>query len=525
MITHTATIRRASHYFTIENPTRAMYPVIYRFSAQYTQVSWERDPRTGRSRYTPTKTYALYCDQGREFRFHRNQFDEFMRELEASHVPVSSYTIVDVPMYEPEKIELKRSEGWELYDGQVKAKKFVLDDWRQNPWDNRNALLMMPMGTGKTKTASDIAVDLGTRIAVFVAGKYVNKWVKDLQENLDLTRKDIVAIQGSDILQRCTLYKDSGYEIPKAFVISLQTLNIWLKIYSNDPNDPRLEAYGCKPEEFMEVLKIGMALFDEAHEQPHMVYKVCCYLNVPIAVQLTATLLTKDQILRRVQGMMFPQHRRFTEIKMKQYITSHSCVYQIYDYENSRIQTTEYGRNSYSHAAFEKSILKHKRLKRQYIEMVMKLVEDSYVKRRVPGDKLAIFVSTLVMADELVEEIQARFPNFDTRRYMPSTGDPYENAIDADIRVTTVIASGTALDIPGLRVSILLISMDSPNANMQTLGRLREIKHRTENTDVHFYYVFCSSIPKQVQYHQNKVDLYSDRILEHKKELLDTLYP
>lgn len=524
-IVHHATIKVATHYFTVENPTPAMYPVIYRLSANYTQVTWEKNPATGRFRPMPSKTFAIYAHDGRQFRFHKNQYDEFMKELRNAFVPESSYQIEEVPLYEPAKIDLKKNGDWELYEEQVKAQDFVLEPFYTNPDGNRSRLLAMPTGSGKTKTACAIAVKLGVRFAVYVAAKYVDKWVKDLQDNLDLKRSEILAVQGGDILQRTTLYPGSKYEIPKAFVLSETTMNNWFKQYEISPNNPVLEAYECKPYDFFQHLGIGFVIYDEAHEQPHMVYKTFCYLNAPLAVPLTATLLTKDPTLRKIQSMMFPHHLRFTEIKPKKYITTHSCSYQIYDFERSKIQTTEYGRNSYSHNAFERSILRHPKLKKQYLQRIVDILEMGYMKHRVPGDKVRIYIYSTVMADAVIAFLKERYPDFDIRRYMPASGDPYENVLDAEIGVTTAIAAGTAVDIDRLRDSIMTISIDSPNACVQSLGRLREIKFRDHDTDVHFWYMFCSSIPKHVEYHQNKLDLYKERILEHRDELLETIFP
>jgi len=54
---------------------------------------------------------------------------------------------------------------------------------------------------------------------------------------------------------------------------------------------------------------------------------------------------------------------------------------------------------------------------------------------------------------------------------------------------------------------------------------LREMKHRTEHNDVHFYWVYCSMIPKQQDYHHNRTALLADRTLAQKQLYLGTLYP
>ena len=223
--------------------------------------------------------------------------------------------------------------------------------------------------------------------------------------------------------------------------------------------------------------------------------------------------------------MMFPHFKRYDKVKMKCYITSHACVYHIMNFAISGIQTTEWGQTMYSQVAFERSILskRHKKLREQYLRMIADLTEEAYISRYVEGDKLAIFVGSKAMAEEVVAALKIRYPHLDIRTYLQE--NDYSDLLDPDIRVTTILSAGTAHDIPNLRSAIMTINIDSPVANLQTFGRLREMKHREKDNDVHFYYLYCSSIPKQVEYHENKLKLLADRVLSQKKEFLGTLYP
>lgn len=373
--------------------------------------------------------------------------------------------------------------------------------------------------THNTVTALAAAATLKYRFAVVVLASYVDKWIGDISEILKIDKSEIAAIRGSDALQRCTRYPESDLPIPKAFVISISTIANWYKFYEERRDHPSLEAYSCKPWEFFSHLGIGTVIFDEVHQHPHAVYRIYTYLHAPRTISLSATLLTKDPTLQKVQVMMFPHHRRYDKLKLKRYITVHACAYQISNFINSHIRTTEYGQNSYSQTAFEKSILKHRNLSKQYLDMIADLVQSSYIEGKMEGDKLAIFVGSAKMADAVVGILKKRFSGLDIRTYLER--DPYENAIVPDVRVSTILSLGTAVDIPQLRVSIMTNSIESPIANVQTLGRLRELKDR----DVRFYYLYCSTIPKHQEYHLKKIDLFSSRVKEHKQLFLRTLYP
>lgn len=388
--------------------------------------------------------------------------------------------------------------------------------------------------THNTVTALVTTARIQQRFAVVVLAGYVDKWIGDIQECLEIDESEIGVISGGkdrrgknrnggDLLVRSTLYPGSNLPIPKAFVISLNTITRWYGMYEENRKHPALEEYDCMPWDFWRHLGIGTVIFDEIHQHFHAVYRTHTYLHVPQTINLSATLISKDPTIRRVHGMMFPQEKRFEKIKMKRYITTWACVYQIHDFNQSKLQTTDYGSTTYSQNAFEMSILRHKTIRPQYLNMLLDLIKKAYLDRYHKGDKLIIFVGRSMMAHKLVEEIKKKWPAFDTRTFLE--GDPPENMHEPDIRVTTVISGSTAHDIANLRVAIMTNSIDSPVANLQAFGRLREMKHRTEHNDVHFYWVYCSMIPKQQDYHHNRTALLADRTLAQKQLYLGTLYP
>lgn len=515
MSLHT-TIEKFSHHFVVKNPTNTIFPILYTFSSQYTQFGMVYDAKSRKQKWRPVKTFAVYVDRGKEFRFHIGQYAEFIKALEGRYVDKTTYSIIDHADYVADDVVLELQDGWALYENQEAARSFIVDNMSR---ENNSPLLLMPTGSGKTSVSLITTAELGKRFALIVLATYVDKWVSDIATILKVDRSEIAVIQGSDALARATNYPDSGLTIPKAFVISLTTITKWYKTYEESRNHPKLDNYACMPYDFCEHLGIGTVIFDEAHQHPHAVYKVFTYLHVPKVISLSATLLSKDPTLMRVQSMMYPRQRRFDEIQPERYITVHACVYQIPEFHRARIQTVEHGRTSYSHVAFEKSLLNHRTVWPQYKEMLLDLIDVAYFNEKMEGDKLAIFVGSKKMASVLVEVLKKRHPKLDIRTYIE--GDDYANMIDPDIRVTTIISGGTAVDVPGLRATIMTNSIESPISNVQTLGRLRKLKDR----DTHFYYLYCSSIPKQVDYHEKKVELFKMRVKEQKQHYLGNIYP
>jgi superfamily II DNA or RNA helicase len=373
--------------------------------------------------------------------------------------------------------------------------------------------------THNTVTSMAAVARRGKRFAVIILGGYVDKWIGDITGILELEKKQIAIVQGTDSLIRSTLYPGSDVPTPPAFIISINTIQKWYKLYEENHRNPKLEEFGCKPWEFFEHLGIGTVVFDEAHQHPHAVYKCFAYMHVPLAVSLSATMLTKNPVLKKVQSMMYPLSARFEEIKMGRYITSWQCVYQITDFDRSRLRTTEWGSTSYSHVAYEQSILEHRTVLPQYLKMLVNLVKSTYIKEYIEKDKAIIFVARKSTAELLQKVFKKEWPERDIRTYLQEDG--YENVIEADIIISTVLSGGTALDIPNLRRAYLTIAIDSPNSNAQVLGRLRNLKDR----DVHFYWLTCSTIAKHEDYAAAKVELFKDRTKEQKRCFLATIVP
>lgn len=355
------------------------------------------------------------------------------------------------------------------------------------------------------------------RIAIVVLAGFVDKWVGDLQKCTDIQLNEICVVSGSDGLERSSNYPGSGLAMPKAFVISLNSVGRWLTNHEAQPDDDPLPGFSSSPDKYFEHLGVGTIIFDEVHMHPHAIYRIFSYVHVPKTIALTATLETKDPVLRKVQSTMFPKSERFDEIKMKQYIDVVACNYQIAELGRTKIRTSEYGSNSYSQTAFEKSIISDRVVYPQYMKMVIDLIRESYIDKRETGDKLIVFTGTKEMATRLLETSKRLWSTLDIRTYLE--GDPFENVIVPDIRFTTVIGGGTAIDIPQLTVAIMTNSIDSPNANLQALGRLREIPGKATT----FYYLYSPTLKKQRDYHESKKTLFTGRVKSHGEKMLPAI--
>lgn len=501
-------------HFVVLNSNPELTKLLYSLAAEYTQYQMQYDPIRRKQVWRPYKTFALCIGHEEEFRFHINQYPYVERAFRQQKVMMTGIKLFYHDADEGDYADIPIRENWVLKDYQEEASGFVM----AKPAERGIPLIAMPMGKGKTVTSVVTASRLGRRLGVLVLARYIEKWQKDILAITELTKKEIITINGGKALVDAShgeLTLKNG-ELPPVFIISLNTLSVWIKAYCESRDSRQLEEYGCTLPEFISKLGIGTMILDEAHQHLFAVYRAFCFMNVKHPMALTATMRHKDETTSNIQKMMFPSRDRFEKIKMDLYIGHIAASYQVMNFDNSRIETTERGSNRYSQTAFEESILKNYRIAGQYLDKILRLVDIAYIQKHKPGDKLIIFVGRASMAHAVCKAIKKKYPDYDTRPYLEP--DPYENAMESDIRVTTILSAGTALDIPDLRAAINTNNVDSEQANLQALGRLRDLKD--PERDVRYYTLYCTNIKKQVEYHFNRKELFDDGWVAYQKDLM-----
>lgn len=503
---HRFKIRLGTHFFTISNLNDRLTGIVLKFCTRFITYGYVRT--NNKMERKASKVFAGRTRSGSEYRFHIGQYPAFVKLLEYNFIFSDSYDVEDLPTYKPSTINVKLNPKFELRDYQTECIDFLV---RNDFDDNHSRLVSLATGLGKSLIAAAAVSKIGLRTAIVILPQYMEKWASDLTNNLLIKPKDIMLVQGSDQLKGIiSLGLENKLDI-KFIIISLTTYQNFIKSYDED-KDVTIDIYGCSPEDFFKVLKVGILTIDETHQHIHGVYKLLSHTNGPKVIGLSGTLISDDPTIDNIHKIIFPKEIRFDKIKMEKYIKVRAVSYFFNNIAQARIRTTSYGTNAYSHVEFEKSLLKNKEAKRNYFKLIDSLVVDGYISEYMKGDRLVIFAATIKMCDELLQYFKTKYSHrFDIRRYVED--DPYANAIDSDIRITTIQSCGTAMDIPNLRAAVMTVSIQSPVANLQSLGRLRKLKDR----DVKFYYCYCGNIPKQVDYHKKRMELFSDRVASIKE--------
>lgn len=490
-------ITLATHNFTITRINNRVKDLIFGFGKQNVQYGMVRLPH-GKYVKAAVKVFGAATMDRSEFRFHINQYKDFI-EYMAMHNYKEDLMSISVKELLPGKdIDIKMKVEWVPKDYQVPVIQYIED------FNNVvSKFVELQTGQGKSMCGTYALVNNGKRVVVIVKAGYIDKWVSDFLKMTDVKKKEIVTIQGSTQLKQLI---QLGVEDKVTFpfiVIGNRTFQNYLKEYEEFKHEILAMGYGCLPEDFFETVGAGARLIDEVHQDFHLNYKIDMYTNVPKSVSLSATLLNNDPFLERMYKIAYPLTDRYSGQPLKRYAHAKAVIYSM---QTKRyFNTTERDSPTYSHNAFERSILKSHDFTKSYFSLILNTIKASYILNYKKGQRMIVFFASLDMVDSFVKCLKSIYSQFDIRKFIG--GDDLKDLLEADITISTLQNAGTAHDIPNLTTVILTPSVQSIQANIQVLGRLREIT----DTRVEFIYLACRDIPKQMDYHLQKTTLLEQR--------------
>lgn len=322
---------------------------------------------------------------------------------------------------------------------------------------------------------------------------------------LGVQSNNIHIVRGAKSIRQIFIWGEAGEYNFNITLFSLRTMVEFFKAYEASPQEC-IDEYGGTPMELWQVTKIGFLGGDEVHEQFYSVYWMQTFIHGPFHQGLSATMLHGDPFIEKMQNYIYPRSIRFDKIKMKKYINFVNVGYGFKNFDGDRIKTNFPRKSTYSQNAYEASLRKNKKVMENFLNMIHDCVENYYIRGRRPGDKLGMYFARIEVVTEVTNYLKQHYPDLDIRRYVED--DDYENVIISDVRVTTRGSAGTGVDIPSLTTVISFDNCDSKQANLQLLGRLREIQGR----DVLFVQLYSTAIKRHTQYKERRDILFSDRI-------------
>lgn len=451
-----------------------------------------------------TKVFAAATFNRDEFRFHRTQLDDLLQHLGYHGYKGRDILINEVPLYDPVMVEYKMNPKFQSRDYQVPVIDYMVAE-------GNIKVVTLQTGRGKTYCALKAVERLGMRTMLTIKGMFVEKWISDVREAFGITPGEIMVVRGAKHLKALMDLGLNDQLDAKFIIITNKTIYNYLKSYERWRGADA--GYDVMPEDLLKVLKVGVSLGDEVHSDFHLKFRQLLYTHVPKTLELSATLEHDDAFMNKVYEIAFPIDQRYKGAEYIKYIEVTALQYGFTNQARERIRYLQRGRKSYSHVEFENSMIKQKPLLKNYLGMISRIVQTSFIEKREGQQKLLIFAATVEMCGIIAKDLKRLHPQMSVASY--TAEDPYDVLLSNDIVVSTVLSAGTAVDIDGLRTVILTTALGSRQGNIQALGRLRVMKDYPD-TDPEFIYLVCTDIDKHVEYHEKKLESFRDKSKSHK---------
>lgn len=376
-------------------------------------------------------------------------------------------------------------------------------------------ILEIQTGRGKTAMAMKSIVNTGKRTLLITKPGYLDKWVGDLtgdKYSLSLKPGELIKIGGKsrrpnvkemdallDMGRSGELDKGQYSRTCKVILISSKTFDLWIKECLKYGNEEAFET-------FMAVTGCGKLVYDETHEWFRNNYWTYMLLNPPRCLDLSATLVPEDPFTKDRYSERLPVKFRYNKLEYVKYIEALGIFYHLM---NDKILDRINRMRLYNHIEFEKMIMRTKRTQTIYFEMVRDLLNMFYKNSKwEKGQRALVFFASREMCTRFTEYIKTVYPDLDVKRHIQ--GDDYDAFIKADLGISTPGKSGTAVDIPGLVLSIVTVCMSKEDKNLQILGRTREVKKWDIKPKAVFLH--CQQLDKHVTYLRRRIKTFRGKV-------------
>jgi hypothetical protein len=499
-------IRLHSHHFTVSKVTPRARPAVVGFTWRFVQPL--RTKPNPYSRKPPPKpaVYAAHCADTGEYRYHINVLKKFEEHLAFHGLkgPLVEVERIELPVVR--EVELPIFDTWNLHDYQNDGVDYVLA-----PDGSVSKLIEFQTGKGKGVTSLFAVSKMRLAPVIFVKPMYLDKWVQEIREVYDIAIEDLMVIRGSEHLMALLEMAQAGELSSKIVLISNKTIQNWLKLYE-EYGDQTLEmGYACRPSELMQTLRSGFRLIDEVHQDFHLNFKIDLYTHCHRSLSLSATLDKEDAFVQSMYEIAYPSPDRHKGPAYDRYANATALIYRLQRPEKVRYKDP--ATKFYSHHVFEKYLLNNAELCSNYLNLLDQIVKAKYLANYQPTEKAIIFCASIEFCTLVTDFMRKRYPKMDVRRYVEE--DPFENCIDADIRVTTPLSAGTAVDIPNLTTNIMSVAISSQQAILQIFGRTRKLK---SGKTPEYIALYCADVDRHMDYLEKNKELLSRRALTFRTE-------
>lgn len=489
-------IEKGSHYFKITEPSAAFVRVINDFARKITTKKLVKHGR--RFIHVNDKIFAARTADLSEYRFHIHQYEDFKNfALFAGYDLKNIPTTVKAP-YEAKTVDIALSPLWKPRPDQIPVIEYGVAPGHCKTF-------VLQTGKGKTSCSLKVAELCKERTLVVVLGKFYEKWFTDLGYQYQLLDEQFAtAKSGKEFKELLRRASTKEFESVDVILTTIDILLLYIQEYcaTKFKGQPK---WVCPPEDIYAALKVGTRIIDEVHMHFHKVYTIDLFTNIHKALNLSATLKASDALITSMYEVAFPMNTRINSGAYTKIAKCKELHYKLK--EPNRIRYEGFAK-SYSHIVFEESMMNRKKVWENYLKLIQSVVDVEYARVAKPGQKMLIFAAKIEACISIKEHLVSAFPDLVIEKY---TGeDDYETFSRADVIVSTLGSSGTAIDIPGLITVLMTIAINSIISNEQALGRLRDLK--IPGLIPLFIYLCCDDIRKHKDYANRKRELFQDKV-------------
>ena len=366
--------------------------------------------------------------------------------------------------------------------------------------------------THNTSCGLKAAEIISNRLGIVVLGRYFDKWVTDVSAQYRLPKNRLLAIRGYKQLQQ-VLYSMAIEPLDAdVIIITSTTMQDYITHYEGSRFKDQ-EPWLVPPDRLWQHLGVGFRIIDEAHQHFHLNFTMDLYTHIPKALYLSATLEPDDPFIDRMYKIAYPMATRVNGGEYIKYCHVTAIGYRLAF--KDKVRYKGFG-GAYSHTTYEEWLMKKAKPLQNYLDLIYSVVENEYLNKREPGQKMLIFAGTVELCKLIRDDLKfrPRMKGVSIEKY--TSEDPYEVIQSTDVVTTTLGSAGTAIDVPGLLCCLMTTSISGTQANLQAMGRLRELR-AYPNSLPHFLYLYCLDIGKQVEYHDKKKRIFNGKVLSHRE--------
>ena len=386
-------ITLASHFFKITHITPRARPAIEAFARTLVQYGWQRE----RNKYVKAalRVFAIASMDRSEYRFHINQLRMFEQTISSFSITSDMIAYETLPIPEAVSVDFTLQDGWHLRDYQEPAVEYLLSN--EAPISK---FISLQPGRGKSLISMWAMSILGLRTLIVVKPMYLEKWVEDINRTYKINPGDIVVIKGSSQLMTLLTLAKNNELTAKIILISSKTIANWITFYNKFMYETLMKGYECIPEDFCKTIGAGILLIDEVHQEFHANYKFLLNTNVFRSISLSATLISDDEFITKMYGVVYPKILQYKGDVYKKYVDASAVFFRFR--EPDRIRHKDNVSKTYSHHLFEQSILRNKEIRNNYLNLIKDIFKGSYIENYKYGQKCLIFCISIDMCLSLI---------------------------------------------------------------------------------------------------------------------------